>query len=211
MTEPKWEPMTRRSRTPSPWCLEQTSEEVLVLAAIAGDVTSFDELVRRWRPAVTRTVGRVVTEREAREDIVQEVFLQAFRYLPHLAEPLAFPGWLRQIATRLARRRNREERARGDRLSPLDAVVLATCPAVGEAPEEQAMLAADRERLHLGLAQLAEPLRETVELRFLSGMQLAEIAAYQGISLEGVKWRLRKALERLRAAFGTVETAEGIL
>lgn len=211
MTEPTWEPMIRRSRTPSPWRLEQTSEEVLVLAAIAGDVTSFDELVRRWRPAVTRTVGRVVTEREAREDIVQEVFLQAFRYLPHLTEPLAFAGWLRQIATRLARRRNREERARSDRLTSLDAVVLATCPAVGEAPEEHALARANSDQLRAGLEQLTEPLRETVELRFLSGMQLAEIAAYQGISLEGVKWRLRKALERLRAAFGTIEAAEGIL
>ncbi len=179
-----------------------------MLAAIAGDVTSFDELVRRWRPAVTRTVGRVVTEREAREDIVQEVFLQAFRYLPQLGEPLAFAGWLRQIATRLARRRNREERSRTDRLAPLDAVVLATCPAVGERPEEQAVAQADRARLHESLAQLPETLRETVELRFLHGMPLAQIAAYQGITLDGVKWRLRSALTRLRTIFPSGDTQE---
>jgi RNA polymerase sigma-70 factor (ECF subfamily) len=205
MTDAKWE-LTRSNRAASPWRLERTSEEVLVLAAIAGDVTSFDELARRWRPAVTRTVGRVVSEREAREDIVQDVFLQAFRSLPQLAEPLAFPGWLRTIATRLARRRNREERARTDRLHPLDAVVLATCPAVGETPEETVLTGAEGERLREGLAELPEPLRETIELRFLSGLPLAQIAAYQGITADGVKWRLRHALRRLRAIFGTGET-----
>jgi RNA polymerase sigma factor (sigma-70 family) len=183
------------------WPIETTPEEILVLAAVAGDISSFDELARRWRPAVARTVGRIIGDRDARDDTVQEVFVQVFRYLPKLGSPQAFPSWLRRIALRLAHRRGREERARTSRLTALDEVVLAACPAIGSAPEADLLERVENERLREGIETLPETLRETVELRFFSDMRLAEIAAYQGISRDGVKWRLREALRRLRETY----------
>jgi RNA polymerase sigma factor (sigma-70 family) len=99
---------------------------------------------------------------------------------------------------RLARRRNREERSRAARLSPLDEFVLATCPAVGAGPEERALAEGEGGRLRECIARLPAALRETIELRFLAGKQLEEIARYQGLSVEGIKWRLRRALGLLR-------------
>lgn len=179
--------------------LAALSDGFLVLASIAGDFESFDELVRRYRPAVTRQLAAAVGPEEA-QDVAQEVFLRAFRALPRLSAPEAFGSWLRRIAGRCAGRRGKSLRRREGVEAPLDAVVLATCPSLAPGPEEaviEAMLAAGT----LGAVRsLPEPYRETVELRFVQDVPLDRIAAYQGISVEGVKWRLRRALAMLRGA-----------
>lgn len=188
--------------------LARAPERILVLAAIAGDLSSFDELARRWRPAVASAVRGSTADEELREDVVQEVFLQAFRTLPQLRDPDAFPGWLRAIARRQARRRGRERQSHLRRFVPLDEVVLATCPALGEGPEALALARERSEHLSDALGELPPSLRETVELRFAADMQLQEIAAWQGITYDGVKWRLREALRRLREGSARIGAAD---
>jgi RNA polymerase sigma-70 factor (ECF subfamily) len=177
--------------------LEALSDEFLVLASIAGDFASFDELARRYRPAVTRQLAATVGPEEA-QDVAQEAFLRAFRALPRLTSPQAFGSWLRRIAERCAGRRGRSLRRREGLEAPLDAVVLATCPSLAPGPEEVAIDAMFQEGALGAIRSLPEPYRETIELRFMQDMPLKRIAAYQGISSEGVKWRLRRALAMLR-------------
>lgn len=177
--------------------LEALSDEFLVLASIAGDFASFDELARRYRPAVTRQLAATVGPEEA-QDVAQEAFLRAFRALPRLTSPQAFGSWLRRIAQRCAGRRGRSLRRREGLEAPLDAVVLATCPSLAPGPEEVAIDAMFQEGALGAIRSLPEPYRETVELRYVQDMPLKRIAAYQGISSEGVKWRIRRALAMLR-------------
>jgi len=174
------------------------TDEILVLAAIAGDFASFDELVRRYRAAVLRTVLRITPSQERAEDVVQEALVLAFQALPQLSTPQAFGSWLRTIATRHARRRSKQERTRTDATDPLSDVTLAMCPALTEGPEEDVVGRADRRRVREAIALLPQPYAEVLDLRFFHDMPLARIAAYQGITVDGVKWRLRRALKLLR-------------
>jgi len=173
------------------------SDEFLVLASIAGDFASFDELVRRYRPAVTRQLVATVGPEEA-HDVAQEVFLRAFRALPRLTTPQAFGSWLRRIAERCAGRRGRSLRRREGLETPLDAVLRATCPSLAPGPEDAVIAAMFQEGTLGAIRSLPEPYRETIELRYVQDVPLKRIAAYQGISAEGVKWRLRRALAMLR-------------
>ena len=187
-------------------------DRVLVLSAIAGDVDSFNELVKRYRPAVVRTVRGLVGDPDQAQDAAQEAFLIAYRCLPQLSLPDAFGPWLKRIAVRCARRRARGEAARRFAAESLDEAVLALCPSLADRPDETVAATVRGEALRSALGRVPEPLAETVELRFMEDMPLARIAEYQGITVDGVKWRLRRALGLLRelvAADATIADALG--
>ena len=56
-------------------------DEVLVVAAILGDLDAFDELAARYRAAVVRTAQAIVGREDA-EDVAQDALLLAFKALP---------------------------------------------------------------------------------------------------------------------------------
>src|SRR3954470_10782070 len=83
--------------------------EHLVRRASEGDVRAFVDLTERFRHFAFGSALAQVRDFQQAEDIVQEAFLAAWSALPALAEPAAFPGWLRGIvrhhAFRVMRRR----------------------------------------------------------------------------------------------------------
>jgi DNA-directed RNA polymerase specialized sigma24 family protein len=62
-------------------------DEVLVVAAILGNLDAFGELARRYRAAVVRTAQAVVGRDDA-EDVAQDALLLAFKALPSIEEPV---------------------------------------------------------------------------------------------------------------------------
>src|ERR1700704_638750 len=73
------------------------NHEQLVNRAIGGDVRAFVDLTRRFQQFAFGTALAQVRDFQQAEDIVQEAFITAWSALPTLAEPAAFPGWLRGI------------------------------------------------------------------------------------------------------------------
>jgi DNA-directed RNA polymerase specialized sigma24 family protein len=71
--------------------------EQLVRRASAGDVSAFVDLTRRFQHFAFGSALALVRDCQQAEDIVQEAFVAAWTALPTLAEPAAFPGWLRGI------------------------------------------------------------------------------------------------------------------
>src|SRR5712671_5798743 len=71
--------------------------EQLVRKAQVGDVAAFVELTRRFQHFAFGSALAMVRDFQQAEDVVQEAFVAAWKALPTLAEPAAFPGWLRGI------------------------------------------------------------------------------------------------------------------
>src|SRR5229473_3636174 len=71
--------------------------EQLVRRASAGDVSAFVDLTRRFQHFAFGSALALVRDFQQAEDVVQEAFLAAWSALPSLADPAAFPGWLRGI------------------------------------------------------------------------------------------------------------------
>src|SRR5580658_5997047 len=88
----------------------ETDIERLVRRAVGGDITGFVELTRRFQHFAFGSALALVRDFQQAEDVVQEAFLSAWSALPNLADPAAFPGWLRTIvrhhAFRILRRRD---------------------------------------------------------------------------------------------------------
>lgn len=79
---------------------EALDEATLVGRAQDGDPTAFERLFDCYQERLFRHAYRMLTDRTAAEDVVQDTFIAAWQYLPSLLQPAAFRGWLYQIATR---------------------------------------------------------------------------------------------------------------
>ena len=86
-------------------------ERRLVVAARSGDHSAFRRIVDMYRARVFTFVLRVVKQYEEAEDIAQETFLRAWRYLARYNESRPFRSWLFAIARNLALNALRRPRA----------------------------------------------------------------------------------------------------
>jgi RNA polymerase sigma-70 factor (ECF subfamily) len=171
----------------------ESPDEVLVLAAILGNLEAFEELVVRYRPAVVR-LARMIVGADHAEDVAQDSLLLAFKALPGIEVPRKFPAWLSAITRHRALRFSKSETAQRNRRVPLDEALLekieALAKPLAEKERDEEMIAA----LESLPADYAMPLR----LRFLDDMPLNRIAAFMGIPLSTVKWRIHHGKKLLR-------------
>lgn len=187
---------------------DETPDEVLVLAAILGDLEAFNELAGRYRAAAVRAAQAIVGREDA-EDVAQDALLLAFKALPSIEQPRRFAAWLGAITRNRALRFTRREGAQARARVPLDEVLLAEIDALarpflaeGEANEE----------LRLALEGLSEDYALVLRMHFLDEMPLKRIAAFVGVPLSTIKWRVHRGKQLLRQQLersGTPEVQSG--
>src|SRR5215218_8413718 len=97
----------------------ESPDELLVMAAILGNLEAFEHLVVRYRPAVVRLARTIVGADDA-EDVAQESLLLAFKALPSIEEPRKFAAWLSAITRHRATRFGKTETAQSSRRVALD-------------------------------------------------------------------------------------------
>src|SRR5258705_13256119 len=71
--------------------------EQQVRRASGGDVKAFVDLTQQFQHMAFGAALALVNDFHQAEDVVQEAFVAAWSGLPSLADPAAFPGWLRGI------------------------------------------------------------------------------------------------------------------
>src|SRR3954447_25634916 len=86
-------------------------ERVLILRCQARDEVAFEEMVARYTPRLRYYLRRMLGGVQSAEDALQEVWLDAFRGLPALIEPGAFPAWIYRLARDRAFRQVRRHRS----------------------------------------------------------------------------------------------------
>jgi RNA polymerase sigma-70 factor, ECF subfamily len=160
----------------------------LVSAVANGDRTAFDRMYRRFAPMVHGLLLARVPRDEV-DDLVQDVFLQAFERLPSLREPGAFGGWLATIA----RNRANDFHRRRPETEPIQPEHLRS--STTEAVAEAAMVL-DRIR------SLPDAYRETLVLRLVEGLTGPEIAGLTGLTPDSVRVNLHRGMKLLREQLG---------
>ena len=173
--------------------LAESPDDVLVVAAILGDLVAFDQLVLRYRAAVVR-VAQGIVGREHAEDVAQDALLLAFKALPSIEEPGKFPAWLAAITRHRATRFGKRESEHQSRRVLLDEVLLENLESLARPFTDQI----DNAELRRALERLPEDYRLILRLRFLDEMPLKRIAAFLGAPLSTVKWRLHQGKKLLR-------------
>src|SRR5580658_2805589 len=88
------------------------SDVQLMLGVRAGDETSFELLLQRYRIPLVNFLYRMVRDSAQAEDLAQEVFLRVYRARKDYAPSAKFTTWLFRIATNLALNSIRDGRHR---------------------------------------------------------------------------------------------------
>jgi RNA polymerase sigma-70 factor, ECF subfamily len=174
---------------------ENLPDETLVIAAILGDLRSFDALVLRYRAAAYR-VAQSIAGNELAEDAVQESLLLAFKALPSIEEPAKFASWLYAITRHVALRMSRSSRQERSRRVDLDQLLIEHSQALA-----RPLIARDifeEAWVRAAVDALDEDHRLILKLRFYDEMPLKRIADFLDLPLTTVKWRLHRAKQLLR-------------
>jgi RNA polymerase sigma-70 factor (ECF subfamily) len=127
------------------------------------------------------------------DDLVQETWLAALRSPPRDTGPAR--GWLAEVLRNARRMRARSQGRRARREGELGVLVEPASPS----PELLLARLEAQRRLAALVAELDEPVRSTILLRYFEGLSAAEIARREGVPAGTVRWRLKTGLDRLRA------------
>ena len=178
---------TQGASTAAQPALETSPEARLVEAVRRGDRESFGQLYDLYGAMVHGILLARVPWNEV-DDLVQDVFLVAFKRINTLREAGAFGGWLAMIARNRAvdfHRRKRETEELPENLAQRSSVD----------PEAAEALALIR--------TLPEAYRETLVLRLVEGMTGPEIAERTGLTPASVRVNLHRGMKMLREKLGT--------
>jgi RNA polymerase sigma-70 factor, ECF subfamily len=176
--------------------LEETE---FVRRARRGEVSAYEELVRRYQGIAHRTAYLITGRAAEAEDAAQQAFVKAYRALDRFDPDRPFRPWLLRIVGNEARnlRRSAGRRASME-------LALARQPEILEpSPEQEALARERRELLLRALAGLNEADRQVVALRYFLDLSEAEMAEVMDVAPGTVKSRLSRALGRLRGSLAS--------
>lgn len=156
----------------------------LVRLALAGDSIAFDTLYERYARVVHGLLLARVGRDEA-DDLVQDVFLTAWRRLDDLRDPAAFGGWIAMIA------RNRATDFHRRRAEFVELPENLESP--GDTSNE-----ADANAALAAIRALPDAYRETLILRLVEGLSGPEIAERTGLTPGSVRVNLHRGMKLLR-------------
>jgi RNA polymerase sigma-70 factor, ECF subfamily len=162
-----------------------------------GDQDALGELYDRHGRLVYSLAFRIVRDQADAEDVVQEVFSQAWRQAARYdASRGSVLGWLLTLTKSRSIDRLRGRRSRPE--PSADEGLLNTIPDAAAAPDVQAVWAAQATQIRAALEGLSVLQRVAIELAFFEGLTHAEIAERLELPLGTVKTRIRQGLLKLR-------------
>lgn len=173
---------------------DQWSEiAALVRAARKGDQTAFRSLLESHQRVVSSTLFACgVRCPETARDLAQEVAIRAWTQLERLADPKAFPAWIRRIAANAARDHLRRTAVRKEHALELAVAI--------ESNDDPHAMSERASEVRLMLAAMREEDEEILDLlnARAEGVPIAELAQQAGIAEAAMKMRLMRVRKRLR-------------
>lgn len=161
-------------------------EAGLVERIAAGDDDAFGELYRKYAPMVHGiTLARV--PRNEVDDIVQEVFISAYKNLHTLRDKNAVGGWLAMIARNRAVEYFRRAKPTGE---------------LSEDLRQNSAPLSEANEVLTAIRALPDTFSETLVLRLVEGMTGQEIADQTGLTPESVRVNLHRGMKLLREKLG---------
>ncbi len=178
--------------------LRFAADEKLIALVRRGRDDAFDVLVERYRPRLLAFCRNMMRSSEDAEDVLQEVFVNAYRAIRADDRPIAAKAWLYRIARNRCLNELRRNSAAG--VESMD-VFEATEPTAIETVERREHL----KEIVIDVKRLPEQQRAALMLREMEGLPYQQIAEVLDTTVPSVKSLL------VRARMGLAEAAEARL
>jgi len=182
----------------------------LIRAINSGRQDHFYELVKRYEKSLYNFGLRMCDNPSDAEDMVQDTFLNVFKYLEGFRYETKFRNWLYRVATSACLKKKRRSKYAPDRELSLEAflpedesAVSTDIPRWASQPLEQVLDGELNGIIRQALLELPEKYRLVIVLRDVEGFTTQETAEILGLTPTNIKVRLHRARLFLREALKT--------
>lgn len=187
--------------------VDRAPEMQLIREAQAGSRVAFDTLIRTYEQQVLRLALHLTGSEHDAEDIYQEAFLKAYRYLGNFRFECSFYTWIYRIVTNLCLDQLRRKKTRREDLAIM-------IDSSGEEIDRLATVSDDRSyanpsreldrkqlslKIQVALSNLTPRERTVFELKHYQGLRLRTIGEMLNTTEETAKNTLFRATKKLRA------------
>ena len=195
--------MPEPAATPETDVSAEAPERDLVQRAREGDLSAYDELVKRYQERIYATIYHMTANHEDANDLAQDSFIKAFSALKSFKGGSSFYTWLYRIAVNktinfLKQRKNKYHLSLNDldfnAENDPDLVALIS----HKTPRRDAGLSELQKKLNEALLKLSESHRMVVVLHDVQGQSHEDIAEIMGCNIGTVRSRLFYARQQLQ-------------
>lgn len=163
-----------------------------------GDIGGLEFLVTRFQTKAVRVAYLITRDLGLAEDVVQDVFINAFRSIRSFDEMRPFEPWFLQSVVHASVRVAQRSRRQVGMEEEADESLFAELVARVETVEEQVELLEVRDQVWGAMERLSPRQRAVLIQRYFLEMSEKEMAADSGAAVGTIKWLLNAARQRLR-------------
>ena len=178
---------------------------VLIQAINSGQTDKFHDLVKRYEQKLYNFSLRMCRDHSDAEDMIQETFLNVFRYLKNFRYETKFKNWLYKVAASTCIKKRRKSKFAPDKELSLDEFHPGNETEVPDHVPDWALMPLDKllnhelsSTINKEILSLPKKYRLVIVLRDIEGFSTAETAQILGLSPSNVKVRLHHARLYLR-------------
>lgn len=180
--------------------LTDLSDAELMQRVSGGEASALEVLYDRYSRVVMSFAFRILGDRAAAEELLQEVFLKTWRQAGSFTQARgSFVTWLLSITHNMAIDEIRKRNRRPQRANSEDPMLALANVRDTETPVDQlALLGSLRTEIGSALRELPDAQRTAIEMAYFEGLTQREIAERVGEPLGTIKTRMRLGMRKLR-------------
>jgi len=182
------------------------TDKQLIQNYLSGDdISSFNQLVKRWEKPLFNFIYRYIGDMEIAKDIAQKVFIKIYQNLRKLKEPDKFSSWCYSIASNLCKDEIKHQKRKNSIfIESIDDKNENTYPIPKEPlnnPDNFVNQLQLQQLLNQALQSIPEEQRVVIIMKEYQGLKFIEIAEVLGEPINTVKSRMYYGLNALKKVF----------
>lgn len=187
--------MNRPTTSPGAEPVADLTTDELIAAVLEGQQEYYGEVVSRYQQSVLRIVAAMLYDRSTTDDMVQQVFVNAYQHLDRFEAGRDFGAWIRTIARNVVREELRRASRYDARLRVYGDMITARWEDELKSVEHEDGV---DESLEECLKHLTDRAAEVVRLRYREGRDFSQIAEILQTSAGAARNLLCRTLAQLR-------------
>ncbi len=181
----------------------QLDDIAVIQLVLQGQQSAYGTLVTRYEGYVFTLVMRYVNNREVAEELAQDVFVKAYKYLADFKGNSKFSTWLYTIVNTTCLSHLRKKKDSSVLLD--EEKMIAISGATGHHPADLLEQKSQKQLLATAIKQLPDLDAQILTLYYQADQSVEDIGTIVGLSASNVKVRLFRARQKLKEVLVSIE------
>ncbi|UZR94622.1 RNA polymerase sigma factor [Chondrinema litorale] len=175
--------------------MKEEIEDIIIDKIIQGDKSACRIIIDKYKSFVFNLAFRIVNNREDAEEVTQDSFIKAFKYLESFNRKAKFSTWLYRITFNTAVSKTRKKKVEKNSINDVPEAMLPI-----DSFEKSFNLLKEQQQkkyIHIILAKLSADERGLVTMYYLEEMPMEDISEATGLTKSNVKVKIHRARQKL--------------